>query len=101
MKVEISRSNRVPVCDTMELVGGRWKGYVNTPHGTVSVYGQANWAYFRLTIDEREYKATVDAPGPANRDRLRRLAGRFARTVATLAAGSPEGNGPYTMTLAR
>ena len=101
MEVEIRRSKYVWGYDTLELVDDRLEGYVYTTHGAVSAYGTNGLAYLRITIDGHEYRATVDAPGPANRDRLRRLAGRFARTAAKLAAGSPDGKGPYTVTLAR
>jgi len=101
MKIVVRRTKFVGGYNTLELVGGWLEGYVHTTRGAVSVYGQTDWACFRLTIDGREYIATVDAPGPPSAAPLRRLARRFARTVAKLAADSPGDNGPFTVTLAR
>jgi len=83
MEIEIGR----PTCSTpytLGLDGDRLDGYVSTPDGTVSVYGQASWALLRLTFDGRDYWAMVDDFKDVNH--LRRLVNCFARTVAKLAA---------------
>jgi len=101
MEVEIRRSKYVWGYDTLEFVGDRLDGVVYTRQGPVTAYSRIGWARLRVTIDGRECWARVSVSGPLSADRLRRLAGRFARTVATLAAGRPEGKGPFTVTLAR
>jgi len=101
MEIVVTRTKFVAARSTLAFVGNRWSGHVTTTHGAVWVYVLNGWAYLRLTIDGHEYSARVVAPGPPREDPLCRLAIRFARTVAKLAAGSPDGKGPITMTLAR